>query len=148
MNVAEAASEGRLERECAVFAGYLGVPAPSGYVTGKYAEAHRRLSALRAADRFDDLLVGFAARHAAATRIADAYARLFAPRSALRNKLVLMLSILETSVPALLHAPARGKPAVITRLAWAGTLAAASAVAGVLLLAPAHLLMRRRKGAA
>lgn len=146
--MSEAASDRRLERECAVFATYLGVPAPTSYVAGEYAEAHRRLDALTAVDRFDSLLVSFAARHEVATKIADAYARLLAPKSALRNKLVLLLSILETSVPGMMRAPARSRPAVVARLVLDGGFAAASAVAGVLLLAPVHLLLRRRKGTA
>ena len=148
MSGAEAASDRSLERECAVFAAYLGVPAPTSYVTGKYAEAHRRLDALKPVDRFDGLLVAFAGRHAVATKVADAYARFFAPRSALRNKLVLLLSILETSVHGVLRAPGRSRPVVIAGLAVDGVLAAVSAVAGLLLLAPAHLLLRRRKGTA
>lgn len=148
MSDAEAASDRCLERECAVFAAYLGVPAPTSYVTGRYVEAHRRLGALRPVDRFDSLLVAFAGRHPVATKVADAYARFFAPRSALRNKLVLLLSILETSVYGLLRAPGRSRPVVVARLAVDGVAAVLSTVAGLLLLAPAHLLLRRRKGAA
>lgn len=135
-----------LAREADVFARYLvGAPA-GGYAAERYAAGHDALpTACRADGR---ALVRVAAAHPLLTRVADAYVRLFAPRSLLRHKLVLLLAILESSAGS--HAAFEPRPAsalgVVLRLAAAGTAFAACLVAGVILLGPLHLVTRLTGG--
>lgn len=96
--MSELASLAVLERECRTFTRYLVGREPTPYVVGKYCEAHA-VSAAYAAAGFDARLTRVARTHPAATYLADAHARAFAPRGALRKKLVLVLAILETCPP-------------------------------------------------
>ena len=64
----------------------------------KYTEAHAH--SLPAPNRFDALLVRVARNGAIGTKLADSYARIFAPQALLRKKLVLLLAILETCAPS------------------------------------------------
>ena len=94
-------AEERVEdRECVVFTGHLLGVAPDAYVKRKYAEAHDVLGGLAPTDPFDAFLLRFASKHRVCTRLADAYARVFRPGSALRRKLIVLLAILETSPPS------------------------------------------------
>lgn len=137
-----------LDSECAVFARYLCGQAPTEYVRRKYREAHERLDVLGEVptDRFDRVLVALAARRPALTRLADAYARSFAPRARVRAKLIVLLAILESCAPSHRHwdAPdACGVPRLMVR-AVGQALASATALLGALLvLRPLHLLMGR-----
>jgi len=135
-----------LERECHVLARYLGGRAPSRYVVERYLRAHET-GVLEAQPRgFDRTLVRFAGAHPLAARIADAHARLFAPRSALRDKLVLLLALLETSAPSHRRiddvAPG-GLAGTVVALGFHGLVFALCLAAGLLLLGPARLLAGR-----
>jgi nucleoside-diphosphate-sugar epimerase len=90
-------NETQLRRECRILVSYLSGTAASAYITEKYVDAHQRVPALKALAGFDTLMVRLASIHPAFTRVIDSYAQLFAPTSALRNKLVLTLALLETS---------------------------------------------------
>jgi nucleoside-diphosphate-sugar epimerase len=133
-----------LQRECRVFAAHLlGLP-PSEYALRKYLDAHQVSGAFATGDRFDRFLVRLAARHRVLTKISDAYARVFAPASALRRKLVLLLAILETSPASyrvIDEAAGRSKAALAARLAVSGIAAIISLVAGTILLIPARLVL-------
>jgi hypothetical protein len=89
------------ERECSVFCRYLASQTPNSYVLGKYADGHRSItySTHGPARPIDRLLLKLAVAHPLATRVADAYARVFTPRGILRHKLVLLLAILESCAP-------------------------------------------------
>ena len=79
--------------------------------------------------------------------LADAHARLFAPASALRRKLVLLLAILETSAPAFRRVDdpgPRGTVGAWLRLAAIGGTAGLAAVLGSALLLPVQLVLRGR----
>lgn len=89
-----------LSRECEVFSRYLVGRLPDAYVLGKYIEAHRVAPDYAGGSRFDRLLVSFAASGSAGASLADSYACLFARRSTLRRKLILLLAILESCAPA------------------------------------------------
>jgi len=132
----------RLARETDVFARYL-IGAPAGACAAeRYAAGHAGLPpTCPAAGR---VLVGVAAVHPLLTRIADAYARLLAPRSLLRHKLVLLLAILESSAGShAAFAPRPGSPlGVVFRLAATGAVFAVCLVAGIILLGPLHLISR------
>jgi hypothetical protein len=91
-------SRAALERECRSFTRYLVGCDPSPYVIGKYCDAHVTRPVFHESP-FDTRMVALARRHPATTLLADAYARFFAPRGALRKKLVLVLAILESAPP-------------------------------------------------
>jgi hypothetical protein len=91
-------TERELERECRTFAGYLVAAQPNAYVRRKYIEAHSH--SLAGGDRFDELLIRVARRGRVGVKLADSYARVFAPRALVRKKLVVLLAILETCAPS------------------------------------------------
>ncbi|HEX5045192.1 MAG TPA: hypothetical protein VFV75_20015 [Candidatus Polarisedimenticolaceae bacterium] len=133
-----------LEAECRRFTAYLLDAPPSPYVIACYVRAHRVTSAFEPRDRFDRVALRLAAR---TPRLADAHARLFAPASALRRKLVLLLAILETSAPAFRRVDDPGPAGAARawlRLAWIGMAAGVAAAAGSALLLPVQLVLRGR----
>jgi hypothetical protein len=87
------------EAECAVFCRYLTGRQPPEPVLAQYVRAHaRRDTTLEPADPIHDaLLLRIARRGAVAASFADSYASLFAKRSVLRRKLILLLAILEST---------------------------------------------------
>lgn len=132
----------QLERECSVFTRLLVGEAATPSIIAKYREAHTVLEGCVPASALDRRLTAVASGGAARARMADAYARLFAPDTAFRRKLVLLLAILETSPP--FHAridrtEPRGPAMTIVRLALAGGVGALAALAGVVLFGPGHL---------
>jgi hypothetical protein len=146
--VSAPAAETALDRECRVFAAHLLGYAPDPYVRGKYTEAHRVVPGLGAGDRFDRFLLRFARAHRVSASIADAYARIFAPASTLRQKLVVLLAILETSAPAfrLVDAPPGGPRGwVLVHLGIRASGALLSLALGTLLLGPARVLLSERR---
>ncbi len=91
-----------LAAECSVFTRYLVGREADAYVQKAYLRAHARdarLALAHGARRRDVLLLELARRGARRARAADAYARVFAPTSRVRKKLVLLLAILETRSP-------------------------------------------------
>jgi hypothetical protein len=86
-----------LRAEGTVFAKYLLGSGPNDYIVRKYVEAHNVNVAFVATTHVDRRLVQFARLGPIATRLADSYARLFVPRSALRRKLSLTFAIIETA---------------------------------------------------
>jgi NADH dehydrogenase len=137
-----------LDAECRVFTNHLLGCDPDDYVIAKYRAAHAAMPALSQFIDGDPALIEFARRSPMRTRLADSYAALFAARSVLRRKLVLLLAILETS-------PATYRM-VDARLAgsWAGTVigmvasgvgAVAALAIGTIVLAPVRMLSRSRR---
>lgn len=132
-------SGGPLARECDCFCRHLIGQAPDTYVTSRYREAHRVHPDLAARDRFDRALVRIARLHPRVTAMADGWARLFAPRAALRRKLVLLVAILEVSTPfdrAFEPVPGEGRPAAVCKIAWRAGLSLATAAAASVVLLP------------
>lgn len=135
--------------ECRVFCRYLLGMNPDPYIAGWYLRGHGGMPCSNGApiDRFDQALVRVARQGPAWARVADAYARRFRPFGLLRQKLVLLLAILE-------HAPTTG--ARLTR-GWAGgrfwfllaigatgAVSTAALLGGIILLGPLQLVMRGR----
>jgi hypothetical protein len=91
-----------LDSECVVFSRYLIGQSPGEYVLSKYREFHQLSAAGKEmqARPFDRTLLAVARVHPAATRLADAYARIALPAGLLRKKLVLTLAILESGAPS------------------------------------------------
>ncbi len=86
-----------LAREASVFARYLTGHAVHTYVAERYAAGQAALPRHRSA--LDETLVRVARVHPLLTRAADACGCVLAPRSALRQKLVLLTAVLESSHP-------------------------------------------------
>lgn len=141
-------SEAALEAECGRLTRYLLGEAPSSYVVACYLRAHRASPAFAPQDAFDRVALRLAAAPLGAP-LADAHARLFAPTSTLRRKLVLLLAILETSAPSFRRVDAPGpRLAALAwlRLAWIGLTAGLAALLGCLLLLPVQAVCRRGAG--
>jgi hypothetical protein len=91
---------GAIRAEADVFCRYLVGASASSYVVEKYASGQKVLPGdgpRSSRDPFGERLVRFALRGRMHTQLADTYARFFAPYGLLRQKLVLMLAILENS---------------------------------------------------
>ncbi len=133
-----------LAHECRVFTAFLVGAKPTPYVIAAYVEAHSKVRALADGNRFERLLVRIARTHSALTRVADMYARWFAPRSLLRNKLVLLLAILETTGPfcrMIDHLNAKRPVLVFADVLVHSLTAVAALIIGVVCLLPLQLLL-------
>ncbi len=88
-----------LRHECSALTKYIIGDAPSSYIISKYCHAHRDSPPLanRRTTLSDAFFTFLAVRHPFLARLVDAYTRILAPRSLIRTKLVLLLSILEAS---------------------------------------------------
>lgn len=133
---------GTLERECRVFTRYLAGVAPPPEATRKYVEAHRVTRAFTHGPSFERFLVAVARLTPPLTMLADGHARLVAPRSLLRKKLVLVLAILESSRNYRALEPGRPRPAgqLIGVLLLHVVLAMAAAAVGIIVFLPLQLL--------
>lgn len=137
-----------LSDECRVFTRYLSGQEADHYVLQTYLRLHEALPvSAQQPSPIDAALVTFARRGAAATRIADAYARFFRPRGLLRHKLTLSFAVLENS-PAH-HAPfTAGGPGspwlALGRIACSLALFGSALAIGSAIFGPRHLLQRSR----
>jgi hypothetical protein len=94
-----ASSPETLRREAEVFTRYLVGRSPSEYVATKYRDGHRVIPYRGTPGTLpiDVFLVRVAGRGVVLVWLADAYARIFRRRGPLRQKLVLLTAILESS---------------------------------------------------
>ena len=145
------ANRNSLDIESSVFSRYLAGSDPSDYVREKYRDGHSAIPyrVQGNEDAFDVALVLVARRGPGRTRIADAYARVFRPHGVLRQKLTLLLAILENSPDLHRRFTAGGRGALLAVLAIAGNLLVflLSFLAGVVFFGPVHRLLRGRKPA-
>lgn len=144
----DAASRGpELSAECRALARYLTGRDPDPYVVARYQAGHYAIPYRRAGARtpIDGALVLFASKGRIRSRIADAYARVFRPHGALRQKITLLLAILENAPATHREFTAGGKGRATGVVAMAGALLGFGfcLVLGMLLLGPAHLLLSR-----
>jgi hypothetical protein len=88
-----------LRREAEVFTRYLVARSPSDYVAAKYRDGHRVIPYRGTTGTLpiDVFLVRAARRGVVSVWLADAYARIFRRHGPLRQKLVLLTAILESS---------------------------------------------------
>ena len=138
--------EAGLARECRIFTAYLTGREPTAYVQEKYECGHQSLPGGRP-DRFDASLTKFARRGCLAVAVGDAYAQFFRPTSVLRQKLVLLLAILENSPEfhAFLNsADDAGRLPVVFRLGLRGVAFLLTLLIGVVVLGPTHLILGDR----
>ncbi|MGH8550569.1 MAG: NAD-dependent epimerase/dehydratase family protein [Methylococcales bacterium] len=89
--------EDALNAECSVYTRYLADQEPDLYIQRKYAEAFEpgRPLAIRARSRFEALLEKLSTKNPIYTRALDGYCKFFYRDSIVRQKLVLLLAILE-----------------------------------------------------
>jgi NADH dehydrogenase len=90
-----------LNKECGVFCRYLLNVQPNEYVLRKYYAGHMAGNAgfQTHESAFDRFSIKFSKFGRYATRLVDSYTRIFSRRSVFRNKLVLLLAILESTSP-------------------------------------------------
>ena len=130
-----------LARECEVFTRHIAGRAPTPYVARRYAEAHAVLGGMEPRDGHGRWLLRVARSGPVACRVSDAWARLAAPRSALRKKLVVLLAILEVSPPfaAELDQPRGGPLLEWTRIAVSGMATLLALAVALVLFLPVRL---------
>ena len=139
----------RLNHECHTFCRYLTGHDPDAYVVAKYREGHQVSHWLYHAEpgRFDALLLDRALRGPLMTRLADTYACLFYRRALLRQKLVLVLAIVESRTPgfgALDGSTPRTAASPLLALLSRGLAFSGLLACSVFTFAPAHLRLRSR----
>jgi hypothetical protein len=136
--------------ECRVFCRYLARRDPEPAVLERYAALRASLPAeLAGPNDLDRLLLAYAVRSPGAARRADAYTRLVAPASALRQALVLMLAILECVPPThrVLHSGRESSRSAAAGHIVAGVVRFGLVLAAALLvIGPRHLLLAARGG--
>lgn len=127
----------QLEAECRTFTRYLVNQQANDYLLSQYGFFHRAIKG--SADPFDRFVLRFAVRGPACTRIADAYLSSFRKHSILRSKLVLLLGLIEVSPPYYrrIEEPDSSAFLQLTKMAFGY---AAALAAGLVLLAPVHLV--------
>ncbi len=140
-----------LEHECRVFTRYITCLEATPYVIEKYRAAHATVLQHTPDDPFSQRLLDIAGHSPLATRIADAYARLLAPRCQLRRKLILLLAILETAEPychGIDNTPPRSLLAAMLNLCITGTAGTLAALTGVLVFTPLRIATHMRRDSA
>jgi hypothetical protein len=145
--VSGTASALALERECLIFARYLTGQAPSRYIVEKYLDFHQKIGVRGDSTRFDRFLVSTAVRGPYWTRLADSYGTVFRRNSVLRERLVVVLALLECAPPAfetLDGVPSGGLAGAGLRLVLGGMNYALALLIGSLLFSPVRLWMAVR----
>ena len=130
-----------LVQECGVFTRHISGRPATPQVAEQYAVAHQVLSGMEPSDGHERWLLRVARLGPAACRIADAWARLAAPRGALRRKLVVLLAVLEVSPPYAeeLDQPRGGAALEWIRIAASGLAFGGALAIGLVLFLPARL---------
>jgi hypothetical protein len=137
-----------LESECRVFTKFLLGCVPQAYAVRKYIYAHEMLPVFSSGNRFDHFLLCIARTHPVLAKLADSYARLFAPTALLRKKLVLLFAILETSAPScqLIDAAKTGTNiALLSRVLIKGIVFVLSTAAAAVLFSPLQMIFAARE---
>ena len=133
-----------LRHECRLFTRYLLDTEATEYICERYVAAHRERWEVRDPVGFDAALIRFARRNRITTRIADSYCALFRRHAPLRQKLVLLLAILETTAPsASVLDAADGSTATVVSGIGRAIVFALWALAGVIILTPIRALHPR-----
>ncbi len=138
----------RLDIESRVFSRYLTGHDPSEYVRSRYREGHHAIPYRRSGyDALDIMLTLVASKGPRRARMADAYARFFRPHGVLRQKLTLLLAVLENAPGTHRSLTRGGRGLAEALLAIAGGILAfgAALVAGMLLFGPMHPFLRGRR---
>lgn len=135
-----------------MFTRYLAGRDPSDYVRLKYRDGHRSIPYRLKGDEdaMDVALAVIARRGPRRARMADAYARVFRPHGVLRQKLTLLLAILENSPDSHRQFTAGGRGLLFAVFAIAGSLVLflLSLLSGIILFGPIHGFLGGRRPAA
>ncbi len=129
---------------------YLTGHPPTAYVVRKYIDGHEAIPFRRypSADPLDAALAMFARRGSISARIADAYARLARPHGILRQKLTLLLAVLENAPPHYREltsgSPHGSLVRALLETTWSLASFAGALAAGVLILGPLHFILSLR----
>ena len=90
------ASTNEAVRECIAFTRYLTGKNPDDYLISVYSKIRQALPVGdEAATLIDSVLLRISTMNRSATRISDAYSRIFLPRCLLRQRLIMVFAILE-----------------------------------------------------
>lgn len=140
-----AAFEKRLRRECILMSRYMIGQQPSDYVIEKYIEAHRYSEMVDGSNQkpFERFLLQIATRNVFLLKVVDAYSAIFNPSSVLRNKLILLVAIMESCAPSYRAFEAQESASniqILYELAWKGALFAISFALAFLILIPTQLI--------
>lgn len=135
-----------LEKECITFSQYLIRQTPDRYVIEKYCAAHESFGNLHPGpnELLDRILLRLPG-HPVFLRLMDAYTLLFARRSLLRKKWILLIAILESCEPTSLYfdQPDPGtKPVLIATMAWNGLIFVSCLAFSIVLLGPLAIAVR------
>jgi NADH dehydrogenase len=87
------------KKECEQFTRYLAGCNPTEYIKKKYLEGHKASRIVKNNSYFDNLLIRSAVKNTFVTRLVDVYTSVFYRNAVIRQKMVLLLAILE-SCPA------------------------------------------------
>ena len=144
----------KLEAECRTFTRYLAAADPTPDLVRAYVEGHVSIPFLHDATSeghrsLDHATLRLARAGAFATGAADAYARVSRANGPLRQKLTLLLAILEHAPPyhtALNAGSGVGPVRATLALFGLGLFFMVSLTVGMVLLAPVHIVARLRGG--
>lgn len=134
--------EKNLSRECLVFSYYLIGEKPNEYIIEKYQHGHRSRSFVPKSP-LDKILTKLAGLHPVFTRLSDVYSSNFYKGSILRQKLVLLLAILESSAPTYKYFDidrVSSKPNFFARLVWVGVTFILMLFISAVLLVPLQIM--------
>lgn len=139
------ARQAGLKRECLLMTRYLIGQDPSDYVISKYIDAHKYSEMVEDMHLkpFDRFLLRAAVQNTFFLKVIDAYSAIFARSSVLRNKLILMVAILESCAPSYRRFEAHEtSPKIITLidLIGKGIGFAITFASALLFVIPAHIV--------
>lgn len=137
-----------LLRECNAFVQYLAAVKPDDYILCKYTHAFEPGQCLSdvPAGKFDQCLGKVAVLHPIITRSVDVYCGRFYPGSLVRQKLVLLLAILECRSPTsdlVDRVNTKGKAGLFGFLALQATISGVLLVFATVILGPLHVILGR-----
>lgn len=140
-----------LDQECALYTRYLTGGEATDAIRAAYRRGHEHIPFHTDADPsarpIDAWILGLSRRGAFGARAADAYSRFFRAGGILRQKLTLVLAIVEHGPPhhrSLNRGGGSGPVGAFFGLGMIGIGFAAALATGILLLGPAHLIGRNR----
>ena len=130
-----------------MFTRYLAGREPDEYIRVRYERGHARIPYLQSGGptSVDRALLRVARLGPTLARAADSYSRFFRPTGALRQKLVLLYAVLESSpeTHAWFNSGAVGGPVTLLGgLALNGLASGASLLLGIVVIGPLHLAAR------
>ncbi len=137
-----------LKKECTQLARYLNGRDPNEYIQDKYVRAHEVTGIGRNAEPFDLFLIKAANINPFFLKLADAYSSILYKNAVIRNKLLLVLAVLECSDAAYLEThrvPDGARSALCVQLVQRTFCSFLTLIAAVLVFSPFKMFMSRTK---